>query len=105
MKSFLSCILRKRAEGRDVSKLPPLLDINGKAAFAVRVKLKAEISNELRKFSLLQLIYLPFSSSLSDEAVTTTLSIRYDNAIQFGADESFEGIGEAVARAAASAST
>ena len=39
----------------------------------------------------------------TNEAVTTTLSIRYDNAIQFGADESFEGIGEAVARAAASA--
>ena len=39
----------------------------------------------------------------TNEAVTTTLSIRYDNAIQFGADESFEGIGEATARAVASA--
>ena len=37
----------------------------------------------------------------TNEAVTTTLSIRYDNAIQFGADESFEGIGEATARAVA----
>ena len=37
----------------------------------------------------------------TNEAVTTTLSIRYDNAIQFGADESFEGIGEAVTRATA----
>ena len=39
----------------------------------------------------------------TNEAVTTTLSIRYDNAIQFGSDESFEGIGEAVTRAAAAA--
>ena len=39
----------------------------------------------------------------TNEAVTTTLSIRYDNAIQFGADESFEGIGETVARASAAA--
>ena len=39
----------------------------------------------------------------TNEPVTTTLSIRYDNAIQFGADESFEGIGEATARAVASA--
>ena len=39
----------------------------------------------------------------TNEAVTTTLTIRYDNAIQFGADESFEGIGEATARAVASA--
>jgi len=39
----------------------------------------------------------------TNEAVTTTLSIRYDNAIQFGADDSFEGIGEATARAVASA--
>ena len=39
----------------------------------------------------------------TNEAVTTTLAIRYDNAIQFGADESFEGIGEAVTRAAAAA--
>ena len=35
----------------------------------------------------------------TNEAVTTSLTIRYDNAIQFGADDSFEGIGEAVARA------
>ena len=35
----------------------------------------------------------------TNEAVTTSLTIRYDNAIQFGADESFEGIGEAVTRA------
>ena len=39
----------------------------------------------------------------TNEAVTTSLTIRYDNAIQFGADESFEGIGEATARAVASA--
>ena len=39
----------------------------------------------------------------TNEPVTTTLSIRYDNAIQFGADDSFEGIGEATARAVASA--
>ena len=39
----------------------------------------------------------------TNEAVTTTLAIRYDNAIQFGSDESFEGIGEAVTRAAAAA--
>lgn len=39
----------------------------------------------------------------TNDAVTTTLSIRYDNAIQFGADDSFEGIGEATARAVASA--
>ena len=37
----------------------------------------------------------------TNEAVTTSLTIRYDNAIQFGADESFEGIGEAVTRAVA----
>ena len=37
----------------------------------------------------------------TNEAVTTTLTIRYDNAIQFGADESFTGIGEATARAVA----
>ena len=37
----------------------------------------------------------------TNDAVTTTLTIRYDNAIQFGADESFEGIGEATARAVA----
>ena len=35
----------------------------------------------------------------TNEAVTTSLTIRYDNAIQFGADDSFEGIGEAVTRA------
>lgn len=39
----------------------------------------------------------------TNEAVTTTLAIRYDNAIQFGTSESFEGIGEAVARATAAA--
>ena len=39
----------------------------------------------------------------TNEAVTTTLTIRYDNAIQFGSDESFEGIGEAVTRAVAAA--
>jgi hypothetical protein len=39
----------------------------------------------------------------TNEAVTTSLTIRYDNAIQFGADDSFEGIGEATARAVASA--
>ena len=39
----------------------------------------------------------------TNEAVTTTLSIRYDNAIQFGSDESFEGIGEAVTRAVGAA--
>jgi hypothetical protein len=39
----------------------------------------------------------------TNEAVTTTLTIRYDNAIQFGADDSFEGIGETTARAVASA--
>ena len=39
----------------------------------------------------------------TNEAVTTTLAIRYDNAIQFGSDESFEGIGEAVTRAVNSA--
>ena len=35
----------------------------------------------------------------TNEAVTTSLTIRYDNAIQFGADEAFEGIGESVPRA------
>lgn len=35
----------------------------------------------------------------TNEPVTTTLSIRYDNAIQFGADEDFIGIGEPVLRA------
>ena len=39
----------------------------------------------------------------TNEAVTTTLTIRYDNAIQFGSDESFEGIGEAVTRAVSAA--
>ena len=39
----------------------------------------------------------------TNEAVTTTLTIRYDNAIQFGADEGFEGIGEQTARAVAAA--
>jgi hypothetical protein len=37
----------------------------------------------------------------TNEPVTTTLSIRYDNAIQFGADEDFVGIGESIARAVA----
>ena len=35
----------------------------------------------------------------TNEPVTTTLSIRYDNAIQFGADEDFIGIGSAQGRA------
>ena len=35
----------------------------------------------------------------TNEPVTTTLSIRYDNAIQFGADEDFIGIGSAEGRA------
>jgi hypothetical protein len=39
----------------------------------------------------------------TNEAVTTSLTIRYDNAIQFGTDDSFEGIGEAVARATSAA--
>jgi hypothetical protein len=39
----------------------------------------------------------------TNEAVTTSLTIRYDNAIQFGADEAFEGIGESVPRASAAA--
>jgi hypothetical protein len=34
----------------------------------------------------------------TNDPVTTTLSIRYDNAIQFGADEDFNGIGEPVLR-------
>ncbi len=37
----------------------------------------------------------------ANEAVTVTLSIRYDNAIQFGADEDFVGVGEPVVRAVA----
>jgi hypothetical protein len=35
----------------------------------------------------------------TSDAVTTSLTIRYDNAIQYGADDNFEGIGEAVTRA------
>ena len=35
----------------------------------------------------------------TNEPVTTTLSIRYDNAIQFGADEDFVGIGSPETRA------
>jgi hypothetical protein len=35
----------------------------------------------------------------TNEAVTTSLTIRYDNAIQFGADEEFVGIGAPVTRA------
>lgn len=42
-------------------------------------------------------------SYATNEAVTTSLTIRYDNAIQFGSDDSFQGIGEAVARATAAA--
>jgi|TARA_B110000503_G_scaffold105362_1_gene157192 hypothetical protein len=34
----------------------------------------------------------------TNEAVTTSLTIRYDNAIQFGADEDFVGVGEPVIR-------
>lgn len=37
----------------------------------------------------------------TNEPVTVTLSIRYDNAIQFGADEDFVGVGEPVVRAVA----
>jgi len=37
----------------------------------------------------------------TSDAVTTTLSIRYDNAIQYGSDEQFSGVGEAVTRVAA----
>jgi|TARA_B100001094_G_scaffold223687_1_gene217880 hypothetical protein len=37
----------------------------------------------------------------TSDAVTTTLSIRYDNAIQYGADEQFTGVGEVVSRIAA----
>ena len=37
----------------------------------------------------------------TNEPVTTTLSIRYDNAIQFGADEEFVGVGESIVRAVA----
>ena len=35
--------------------------------------------------------------------MTTSLSIRYDNAIQFGADEDVNGIGETTTRALAAA--
>lgn len=34
----------------------------------------------------------------TNEPVTVALTIRYDNAIQFGADEDFVGVGEPVAR-------
>jgi hypothetical protein len=37
----------------------------------------------------------------TNEPVTTTLTIRYDNAIQFGADEEFVGVGESIVRAVA----
>ena len=37
-------------------------------------------------------------SYATNEPVTTTLSIRYDNAIQFGADEDFIGIGSSETR-------
>ena len=37
----------------------------------------------------------------TSDAVTTTLSIRYDNAIQYGSDEQFSGVSEAVTRVAA----
>jgi hypothetical protein len=36
--------------------------------------------------------------------VTTSLSIRYDNAIQFGAEEDINGIGEITTRALTAAS-
>jgi len=39
----------------------------------------------------------------TSDAVTVALTIRYDNAIQFGADDAFEGIGESVARATVAA--
>ena len=39
----------------------------------------------------------------TNDPVTVSLTIRYDNAIQFGADEAFEGIGETVPRASAAA--
>ena len=35
----------------------------------------------------------------TNEPVTTSLTIRYDNAIQFGADDDFNGVGEPVVRA------
>ena len=40
----------------------------------------------------------------TNEAVTTSLSSRYDNAIQFGADEDINGIGEITTRALTAAS-
>jgi hypothetical protein len=40
----------------------------------------------------------------TNEAVTTTLSIRYDNAIQFGSDDTETGIGEVTTRALVGAS-
>ena len=40
----------------------------------------------------------------TNEAVTTSLTIRYDNAIQFGADEDVNGIGESTTRALNAAS-
>ena len=40
----------------------------------------------------------------TNEAVTTSLSIRYDNAIQFGAEEDINGIGEITTRALTAAS-
>lgn len=36
----------------------------------------------------------------TSDAVTVSLSIRYDNAIQFGSEEQFSGVGEAITRAA-----
>ena len=36
----------------------------------------------------------------TSDAVTVSLSIRYDNAIQFGSEEQFSGAGEAITRAA-----
>ena len=36
----------------------------------------------------------------TSDAVTVSLSIRYDNAIQFGSEEQFSGVGEAIPRAA-----
>jgi hypothetical protein len=35
----------------------------------------------------------------TNEPVTVALTIRYDNAIQFGADDDFNGVGEPVVRA------
>lgn len=39
----------------------------------------------------------------TSDAVTVSLSIRYDNAIQFGSEEQFSGVGEAITRAATDA--